>query len=89
MAAWVYMACGAHGEGTIESCPQCGLVDRSRWLCCECWTEGTGERPTDCPTCGCRDSWFLSAPRPDDHRTMRAIYEDMMARLFSPSQSRH
>ena len=89
MAAWVCMACGAHGEGSVDICPQCGLIDRSQWLCRECWTEGTGQCPDECPTCGCEDSWFQSTPKPNDHRTMRAIYEDVIASVFSPSRSKH
>lgn len=83
------MACNAHGEGDVDTCPKCGLVDRARWLCCECWTEGAGQRPDECPTCGCPDSWFISAPKPEDHRTMRAIYDDLLDRMFSPSRSKH
>jgi len=73
MAAWICMACGAHGEGTVDVCPKCGLADRSRWLCVECFTEGVGQRPDECPTCACSDSWFVSAPPPQDQRTMKAV----------------
>lgn len=89
MAAWICMACGAYGEGSVDTCPQCRHVDHTRWLCCECWTEGVGERPRECPTCGYEDSWFQAAPKPGDHRTMKVIFEEVMAGIFGPPPSRH
>lgn len=86
---WLCLGCGARGDGDIMICPECKQGDRARWACAECWTEGRGQRPDECPTCGCEDSWYQCAPADDDDRTMRAIFDELMDGIFSPSRSRH
>ena len=81
MTARAYWCLGCGSRGPIadlkdNSCPSCGKIDRSRWLCCQCDTEGTGPRPDACPTCGCQDSWFQTGS--GDPEPMREIFERVM-----------
>lgn len=91
MSAWICWTCKAHGEGDVDICPKCGPGEArlTIWLCCECWSEGTGERPAECPACGCPDSWFVSSTDPGDPRPARAIYQDVMMGLLGPSKRKH
>lgn len=59
------------------------------WLCCECWTEGTGPKPDECPGCGCPDSWYMTTTDGDDPRPARALYNELLDGVFSPSRSKH
>jgi hypothetical protein len=93
MSVWVCWACRAHGEGEIDGdiCPKCGKGSPhvALWLCCECWTEGAGQRPDECPACGCADSWFMTATDGDDPRPAKALYEELLDKLCSPSKRKH
>lgn len=59
--------------------------NRTRWLCCECWTEGDGHQPKAFPRCGCTHCWFITTTASDDERTMKEIFDDFAAGLFLPS----
>ncbi len=47
-----------------------------RWLCVECGTEGRGQNPKICPTCGRDDTWYLNNCYADDPRSMQTILSD-------------
>ena len=80
MTAWICMACNAHGDGDVSMCPRCSKRPErlSVWLCCECWTEGTGARPDECPACGRGDSWFQTSTDADDPRPARALFDELL-----------
>lgn len=91
MTSWVCLGCGAHGEDDRDDCPRCGAgVGRlTVWMCCECWTEGRGDRPDECPACGRGDSWFQTTTDASDPRPAKALFDEMLDSIFSPSRSRH
>lgn len=91
MSAWVCWACRAHGESDVDVCPKCGpgTARLTVWLCCECRMEGTGQRPDVCPACGCHDSWYQATTDPDDPRPAKALFDEMMDGIFSPSRRKH
>ena len=51
-----------------------------RWASTECWTEGKGNRPAACPTCGCTDAWFATAAH--GGRLLKEVFEDVAAQMF-------
>jgi len=93
VSAWFCMRCGAHDEGELDGdiCPKCGHGDKrlTVWLCCECWSEGIGQRPDECPTCGCADSWYMTTTGAADPRPAKVLYDEMLDRIFSPSKRKH
>jgi len=56
-----------------------------RWLCTECWAEGPGDRPDECPECGCADAWYQTAAH--GGRPMKEVFEDLFSQLLgAPKQ---
>jgi hypothetical protein len=93
VSGWVCLKCGAHDEGELDGdvCPKCGCGEGrlTVWLCCECWTEGTGQRPSICPACGFPDSWYVTTADPANPRPAQELFNEMLDGIFGPSRSQH
>lgn len=53
------------------------------WMCLECWTEGRGHKPDECPKCGTSGSWFETSVEPGDTRTSKEVYDEAMGFIFN------
>ena len=60
-----------------------------RWMCCECWTEGKGRIPGECPACGCPDSWFAGAADGSSGETLKDVWDRLWDGVFGPSKRKH
>lgn len=49
----------------------------SRWVCAACWTEGLGDLPRACPTCGSGRLW-ASSNFPQDGQSMQDHFYDRL-----------
>lgn len=58
-------------------------------MCCECWTEGDGHIPDECPACGCRDSWFAGAVDEGTGMTLKDAWNRIWDDIFGPSRRTH
>jgi hypothetical protein len=59
------------------------------WLCTECWEEGIEPKPAECPSCGCRDAWYITTTDKAGPRPARALFEELLDGIFGPSKARH
>lgn len=62
--------------------------EKWRWLCIECDTEGRGDCPTKCTTCGRSDSWYMNNGHANDPRSMHEIMNTVIfGRLKKPPEN--
>lgn len=61
--------------------------EKWRWLCVECNTEGRGNCPQQCLTCGRSDSWYINNAHANDPRSMREIMNTVIfSQLQKPTE---
>lgn len=89
--AWTCPDCGRPFHDRQEVCPACGPVASTarRWMCCECWTEGEGGIPDECPACGCTDSWFAGAGERRYGMSLKDVWDRLWEDILGPSRRAH